>query len=504
MRTWSALLTISVVLALGSASARGDSVLGAPSRGHSSPAKPTLARLRGGSRLKAAVAPVVRAAEQKLEEDKASSGPAIAGILSVLGGTLLHMTLGTMYCWGSFIGYMPPSMRFLDGAAHPGRQPDALLVIPLLIASQMLAMPVGAKLQKSLGPKASILIGSGVMNLGIVLASYATNLRDFLLGYSLMFGVGVGLGYTAPMGVGWKWFPRSKGLVNGAVLLGFGFGGFVFTLLGAKIANPEQLKLVDGVFPDAVYALFPKMLRTLAVCYAVLGVLSAVLVRPPPPAAPVASGELGAMPMPRVRMTIDRTFNEAMRSPTFYLLWLTILLAAPAGLNVAAVYKTFALSSPALADDGFLSLAGGLATLCNGLGRVGWAALSDVIGFKKTFAALALTQIGACALYTTPAVLGSRPLFLALTCTFLACMGGNFAMFPTVCANTFGARDGAAVYAVLFSAFGTASIAAVTLTKELQRVVGWPGVFRIFAGMSAVALALSLFYQPLKPRLLVG
>jgi len=109
-------------------------------------------------------------------------------------------------------------------------------------------------------------------------------------------------------------------------------------------------------------------------------------------------------------------------------------------------------------------------------------------------------QVLACLAYNTPAVQGSRGLFLALTCVFLACMGGNFAMFPTACANTFGARDGAAIYAVLFSAFGIASIAAVSLTKELQRVVGWTGVFRLFAGMSAAAAALSFFYKPLPPR----
>lgn len=66
------------------------------------------------------------------------------------------------------------------------------------------------------------------MALGVFLSSYAPNLAVFMFCYSLLFGGGVGLAYTAPMVNGWKWFPDKKGLVSGAVVAGFGSGGFVF------------------------------------------------------------------------------------------------------------------------------------------------------------------------------------------------------------------------------------------------------------------------------------
>lgn len=294
-------------------------------------------------------------------------------------------------------------------------------------------------------------------------------------------------------------------------------------MLGSAVANPHGLKLVDGVFPPSVYDAFPKMIRTLAGFYFAMGLLAACMVRP---AAVVA--ERGRKVAPAASSPNDRTFAEALRSPVFYLLWTLILIAAPAGVSVAAVYKTYALTSEPLADDGaragavakaavlwtshrpqpsparpragFLSLAGGLATLCNGLGRVGWATLSDKLGFKNTFFALALTQAAACLSYTNSAIMQSRLAFLVVTCVFLACMGGHFAMFPTACANTFGVREGASIYAVMFSAFGLASIAGVTLTKELQRRIGWIGVFRLFAAMSVTSAVASRAYKPLPPR----
>lgn len=61
----------------------------------------------------------------------------VRGFLCILGGFLVHMTLGTVYCWGNFMSYAPPYLKFWDGKDHPGQQPDALYIIPFTIASQV-------------------------------------------------------------------------------------------------------------------------------------------------------------------------------------------------------------------------------------------------------------------------------------------------------------------------------------------------------------------------------
>lgn len=78
------------------------------------------------------------------------------------------------------------------------------------------------------GSQATTALGCGIMAIGVFLSSFAPNLAVFMLCYSFLFGAGVGLAYTAPMVNGWKWFPDKKGLVSGAVVAGFGAGGFVF------------------------------------------------------------------------------------------------------------------------------------------------------------------------------------------------------------------------------------------------------------------------------------
>lgn len=76
------------------------------------------------------------------------------------------------------------------------------------------------------------------MALGVFLSSFAPNLATFMFCYSFLFGAGVGLAYTAPMVNGWRWFPDKKGLVSGAVVAGFGAGGFVFNQVRSSFMLP--------------------------------------------------------------------------------------------------------------------------------------------------------------------------------------------------------------------------------------------------------------------------
>jgi MFS family permease len=92
-----------------------------------------------------------------------------------------------------------------------------------------------------------------MLALSVYLASYATNLLTFVMTYSILFGLGVGTAYTAPMVAGWNWFPEKKGLVSGAVLFGFGSGGFFFNLIGTSLVNPNKLQAIGGAFPAEVY-----------------------------------------------------------------------------------------------------------------------------------------------------------------------------------------------------------------------------------------------------------
>ena len=133
-----------------------------------------------------------------------------AGALAVLGGALAHICFGSFYCWGNFLSYAPDSIKYFDGVGGAGKQPDAVMVLPLTILAICCTMPLGPRLVQKIGAAKTTLIGAWTMILGVYFSSFQQKLLNFMLFKSMIFGFGVGLAYTAPMTAGWKWLPESK------------------------------------------------------------------------------------------------------------------------------------------------------------------------------------------------------------------------------------------------------------------------------------------------------
>lgn len=335
-----------------------------------------------------------------------------AGISSIVGGLLAHLVLGTLYCWGNFLSYSPQNLKFFDGKSKAG-VPDALYVIPMTILFQAISIPFGPSLVQKIGTRKTLFLGTYVVALATYFSSFQKSLSSFMLFYSALFGLGVGICYTSPMIAGWSYLPNAKGLVSGAILSGFGLGGFFFSLLGSSLVNPNSLNPTNGVFPQEVYDNFPKMLRTLAITYAVVSTIGTLLVHEPkkPITSTTNKSNTPTNAVP------GASVGEALRSPQFWLMWLMVVASATAGLNTASVYKSFAATSSALTGDQYQALVGGLGAIFNGSGRLFWGGLLDMIGFKKAFSLL--TVIQAISMLTYSKSSSSKVFFLGINGLFV-------------------------------------------------------------------------------------
>ena len=118
-----------------------------------------------------------------------------------------------MYCWGNLISYLPAHLKYWDPAGGTGPA-DAQLVLAFILVSQMTGMPLGPLLEKLMGPRLTAALGGIMMGVGVFLSSYAQNLKQFVLCYSVLFGLGVGIAYQMPFLVGGRFFPQRKGTVQ--------------------------------------------------------------------------------------------------------------------------------------------------------------------------------------------------------------------------------------------------------------------------------------------------
>jgi OFA family oxalate/formate antiporter-like MFS transporter len=65
------------------------------------------------------------------------------------------------------------------------------------------------------------------------------SLYSFYLGYGVIGGIGLGVGYLAPVSTLVSWFPDRRGFATGMAVLGFGMGAFA--------AGPIAAKLIESI-----------------------------------------------------------------------------------------------------------------------------------------------------------------------------------------------------------------------------------------------------------------
>src|SRR4029453_1415114 len=154
-----------------------------------------------------------------------------------LMGTLLQLCLGTVYAWSFFQSLLVKSYRwsYTDTAWA-----FSLVILTLGISAAW----AGVNLPK-IGPRKLAVAGGMLFSLSYLLGGLALHLGSiplFYLGYSVVGGIGIGLGYVTPVSTVAKWFRDRRGLVTGVVVMGFGVGAFVMS----KVLAPLLLSSTKG------------------------------------------------------------------------------------------------------------------------------------------------------------------------------------------------------------------------------------------------------------------
>src|SRR5213595_3970832 len=94
------------------------------------------------------------------------------------------------------------------------------------------------------------------------------------LGYGVLGGIGLGLGYISPVSTLIKWFPDRPGMATGMAIMGFGGG--------AMIASPLATKLMAAFKADAPGGVAPTLL-VMGAIYFVVMMFGVFTVRVPAP-----------------------------------------------------------------------------------------------------------------------------------------------------------------------------------------------------------------------------
>eukprot|EP00929_Paragymnodinium_shiwhaense_P037992 TRINITY_DN20145_c0_g1_i1.p1 TRINITY_DN20145_c0_g1~~TRINITY_DN20145_c0_g1_i1.p1 ORF type:complete len:443 (+),score=50.55 TRINITY_DN20145_c0_g1_i1:80-1408(+) len=422
----------------------------------------------------------------------------VKGICAVCGAALVHLTLGTLYCWGNLTVYVTSYMREMGQTGIVYGMTS--WVLALAISCQSLFMLLGGLLEKRFGARFPATLGSLTLTSMVLISSFTCrSLFLFCCTYGMGFGMGVGLCYSALLKRAVDWHPERRGLISGIVVAGFGGGAMIFDEVQARFINPDghRPSNVDGgakyfTSADVDMDRIPECFLLMAACYAVMQLIGVSLLFPPPASRmrelrqQQAEAQRSLTPGPGTPRSESVEFSpsQIVRKPMFWLLWCTFFSLGMAVVFTASFFKVVGESTKA--NDTALGYIASASSLFNAAGRITFGLSCDRFGYRKS--GFLVTGPQALLVFTYPlaANWGVWP-YAIWTCLLFFCLGGTFALFPYACSKAFGSVNFAANYGLLFSCNVPGAIMSAALCAVMTAQLGVTGMTTVVGAILLIA-----------------
>ena len=396
------------------------------------------------------------------------------GLFVVLAAIAIQLTVGIAYIWSVFQNGIAYSVFQGDHAA-------SALTFSLFLMAFSIGSVIGGKLAVKLTIRRVVVIGGIIVGVGFFLASLVTQDYAWLLWitYGIMGGAGMGFTYSTSISCAQNWYPHKRGLVSGVIVSALGFGGVVFTPIVETLIKTLAKTDANGLVITGSGEL--NVFIVLSITFLIVSMLGSLFMKNPPEGYMSEKASAKAVASNKL---VNYTTLEMMKTPRYYLITATLLLACMGGLMMIGFAKPIAeakgLSDIATSEfatlediDEAISLIKTTAsigvvaiTLFNSFGRLLWGAASDKIGRINT---LIILLAGSAVLSLLVDVASGYWLFvlIALIGFFY---GGIIGTFPSLVSDLFGSKHLAANYGFVLLGFGTGAIVSSQIAGYFRNV----------------------------------
>jgi len=415
----------------------------------------------------------------------------------------VHLCIGQAYAFSVFNLPMTKLIGLTDPAPEDWKLTELGWIFSIAIVFLGLSAAFTGIWLDRVGPRkamfaAACCFGGGFLISAVGVATH--QLWIIYLGYGVIGGCGLGIGYISPVKTLILWFPDRPGMATGMAIMGFGGGAFIASPLSVWLMGHFKTDTDVGVTSTFV---------ALGVIYFVFMLIGAIIVRVPAPGWRPAGYVPAAQPR---SLVTDQTVHvdQALKTPQFYLLWWVLCLNVTAGIGVlgqasAMSQEMFQGQITPVAAAGFV----GLLSLFNMAGRFFWASISDYIGRKNTYLIFFLLGILLYAAVPSTAKMGSVALFVLCYGIILSMYGGGFATIPAYLRDIFGVQYVGAIHGRLLTAWSAAGVFGPVLVNYIRQYQIDSGVAKadaytitmyIMAGLLFIGFLCNLAMKPVDER----
>jgi MFS family permease len=417
----------------------------------------------------------------------------------------IHLAIGQVYAFSVFKIPLSQLIGMSKPAAGDWKQSQIAWIFSLAIIMLGLSAALFGKWLEGAGPRKAMFASAVCFSLGFFIAYFGVlthQLWIIFLGYGVVGGIGLGLGYISPVSTLIKWFPDRPGLATGMAIMGFGGGAMIGSPLAVNLMAHFRTQTDLGVGKTFL------VMGTLYFLFMMFGVFT---IRVPQEGW---RPEGWTPPVHQSAMVTTRQMDvsTAFSTPQFWLLWIVLCTNVTAGIGIIEqaspmIQDLFKGTIGPVAAGGFV----GLLSLFNMGGRFFWSSISDFIGRKATY--FIFFTLGAVLYFCLPFTGGNRLnsvwMFVSICAVLLSMYGGGFATIPAYLKDMFGSYHVSAIHGRLLTAWSTAGILGpvlVNYTREYQlahgvdRAGAYQTVLHIMAGLLVVGFTANFFVRPVAEK----
>jgi MFS transporter, OFA family, oxalate/formate antiporter len=362
--------------------------------------------------------------------------------LVIFGTIIIQLSLGSLLIYSAYKPFLQSYFPQWSGT-------DLALPSQIVFICYSIGLIVAGRLQDKHNPRVIITIAGLLFGSGYIIASFAKSITLFVIGYSLLGGIGMGSAYVCSLAVCLKWFPDKRGIINGFAVLGFGMGGLLYTPIA------KYLMASFGVMNAFLF---------LGIIF-LLSVVLGAQTQNNPPENYAPEGWIPPASNGKDNSLHNMTYREVLKTGKFKILWFAHFVGLGAGLmiimNITNIWESFAFlnthfSRNFIPYDAYMEIvnkgiiAVTFTSVLNTSGRIVWGNLSEKIGRELTLV-LVFALYGCCILSFI--FMNSYIFFLLGFGIIGFCYGGVPSLYPALLADNFGIKNLGTNYGLIYTSF---------------------------------------------------
>src|SRR6202051_1450337 len=181
--------------------------------------------------------------------------PGLNAFLGPPAALAVHLSIGQAYAFSTFNLPLTRVIGITHSTPADWNLKQIGGVFSIAIAILGLSAAVFCRWVERVGPRKSMFVAALCFGGGFIVSAFGIHLHQLwllYLGYGVLGGCGLGIGYISPVSTLIKWFPDRPGMATGMAILGFGGGALIAAPLSVLLMGAFKTPTSTGVLESFV------------------------------------------------------------------------------------------------------------------------------------------------------------------------------------------------------------------------------------------------------------